>query len=342
MPLEVIEEIRDGFMNFGGMSVLEISHRSKEFQAMLDETGALVAELMNVPKNYHVIFIGGGASMQFAMIPMNLMDKTADYAVTGVWAKKAFAEAKNVGAASLAFSSEGTKFNRVPNPDEIKLHEGSSYLHITTNNTIYGSQYWSFPNAGITPLVADMSSDIMSRRVNVADFALIYAGAQKNLGPAGVTVVIIRDDIAKISYRKIPEILRYSAQAEAASLFNTPPVFAIYTMLLQLRWMKKMGGVATFEKLNPEKAKVIYDVLDRSSFYKSPVEKPSRSLMNITFTLPSEELTTKFIAEAEARGMVGLKGHRSVGGIRASLYNAFPVKGACALAELMKEFERKQ
>lgn len=340
LPLEVLEEIRDGFMNFGGMSVLEISHRGKEFMAMLEETQGLLRDILAIPSDYHVLFLQGGASQQFAMVPMNLMDKSADYAVTGAWAKKAYAEAKLVGAPKVVFFSEDMNFSRVPTPSEVKVNRGASYLHITTNNTIYGTQYKQFPDAGSVPVVADMSSDILSRVIDVSKFGLIYAGAQKNMGPAGLTVVIIRDDLAKRSYRELPMIFRYSSHVENGSLYNTPPVFAIYVTNLVLRWVKKIGGLKAIEKTNNEKAALIYDVLDNSKFYKSPVEKQSRSLMNICFTLPSEELTTKFIAGAKDRSMVGMKGHRSTGGIRASIYNAFPKEGARALAGYMREFER--
>ncbi|MFH0800516.1 MAG: 3-phosphoserine/phosphohydroxythreonine transaminase [Pseudomonadota bacterium] len=339
LPLEVVEQVRDGFMDFGGMSVLEISHRSKAFEAVLDEARSLVAELMGVPKGYHILFLQGGASLQFAMVPMNLMGETADYAVTGYWAKKAFAESKLVGSPRIAFSSEETGFDRTPAPSEIKVNDGASYVHITTNNTICGTQYRAFPDTGGVPLVADMSSDIMSRDVDVSRFGLIYAGAQKNIGPAGVTMVIIRDDLAKAAARPLPAMLKYSTHADGGSLFNTPPVFAIYVTMLMLRWVKRQGGLTAMERANEEKAALLYDAIDRSSFYKSRVEKNSRSRMNVVFTLPDEELTKRFLALAGERGMVGLKGHRSVGGIRASIYNAFPREGVEALVQLMKEFE---
>jgi phosphoserine aminotransferase len=297
---------------------------------------------MNIPQNYHILFLQGGASQQFAMVPMNLMDKTADYAVTGVWAKKAFAEAKVIGTPRAVFSSEETKFSRCPNPNEIKVDPSASYLHITTNNTIYGSEYHSFPDAGNVPIVADMSSDIAARELDMSKFGLVYAGAQKNLGPSGVTVVIIRSDLVERSYRPLPVIFNYSSHVKENSLYNTPPVVAVYLMNLVFKWMKKSGGIKAIEKNNREKAAIIYDAIDRSSFYKSNIEKTSRSLMNIAFTLPSDELTEKFLAGAKALKMVGLKGHRSTGGIRASIYNAFPKKGCEALANFMKEFERAQ
>jgi len=342
LPLEVLEEFRDSFMNFGGMSIFEISHRGKEFQAMMDETIALFRELMGIPPHYHVLFLGGGASLQFSMVPMNIMDKTADHVLTGTWSKKALAEAKIIGSPKVIFSSEETKFSRVPRPEDVRPNSDASYVHITSNNTIYGSQYHVFPDTGLIPLVADMSSDILSYPFDVSKFGLIYAGAQKNLGPAGVTLVIIRDDLVKRSYRMVPVIMRYSTHAEEKSLYNTPPVSAIYLVNLVLKWVKRQGGVAAIEKHNREKAAMIYDVLDKSSFYKTPIEKDSRSFMNVVFTLPSDELTDRFVAKAKEQGMTGLKGHRTVGGVRASIYNAFPREGVKTLAQFMREFERAQ
>ncbi len=341
LPLEALNEVREEMMNFGGMSVLEISHRSKEFDAILEETKSLVAELMKVPAGYRILFLTGGASTQFAMVPMNLMDKAADYSITGYWSKKAVAEAKLVGEVRTAFTSESEKFSRCPKADEIKLSDGASYLHITTNNTIYGTEYHEFPNSGNTPLVADMSSDIMSRELDVSKFGVIYAGAQKNIGPAGVTLVLIREDLAARSYRPLPTMLKYTTHVENNSLFNTPPVFAIYVTRSVLRWIKRSGGIAAIEKANRKKAALIYDAIDRSNLYKGTAAKDSRSLMNITFTLPSDELTEKFIAESKSKGMVGLKGHRALGGVRASTYNALPIESAMALAEFMAEFEKK-
>lgn len=341
LPLEVLEQFRDGFMDFGGMSIFEISHRSKEFDGILDEARSLVAGLLGVPQGYHILFLPGGASLQFAMVPLNLMDKTADYAVTGHWAKKAFTEACVVGKPRIAYSSEETGFDRVPQAPEIKLNGSASYFHITSNNTIYGTQYPSFPDTGEVPLIADMSSDIFSRPVNVAHFGLIYAAAQKNLGPAGVTLVIIRDDLTKKSVRSLPTILKFATHAEHRSVYNTPPVSAIYIMMLVLRWIRQKGGLTAIERANEEKAAIIYDALDRSKFYKGHALAPSRSRMNVVFTLPTEELTKRFLAGAKGHGMVGLGGHRSVGGVRASIYNAFPLEGVKALVEFMDEFERE-
>lgn len=340
LPLEAVQEMLAGFMDFGGMSILEISHRSKEFQAVIDEARALLVELLGIPANYDVLFLQGGAAHQFAMVPLNLMDASADYALTGSWSKKALAEAKVVGKPEVIFTSETSGFNRVPRKDEISATPGASYLHITSNNTIFGTQYHAFPETGDVPLVADMSSDILSRPVDVSRFGLIYAGAQKNLGPAGVTAVIIRKDLIERSYRPLPVILRYATHAKEGSLYNTPPVFSVYAMMHCLRWVKTQGGVAAMEQRNAAKAAALYEAIDGSGFYKGVAEKNSRSAMNVTYTLPSDELTAAFVAEAKKQGIVGVKGHRSVGGIRASLYNAVPLASVEALIAFMKEFER--
>ncbi|MBI2341258.1 MAG: 3-phosphoserine/phosphohydroxythreonine transaminase [Deltaproteobacteria bacterium] len=341
LPAEALEEIRRNFMNFGGMSILEISHRSKEFENILEDAKALFAELMAIPKNYHILFLQGGASLQFAMVPMNLMEKCADYSLTGYWSKKALKEAKLFGEANIPFSSENSAFSRTPKPAEISLSQKSSYLHITSNNTIYGTQYHEFPETGDIPLVADMSSDILSRKIDVSKFGLIYAGAQKNLGPAGTTVVIIRDDLLKREYRKLPTMLKYSIHAESNSLYNTPPVFAVYAMSYVLKWIKKSGGIDAIEKINREKADTLYKTIDSSNLYCGTAEKSSRSSMNVTFRLKNTALENRFLDEAKKAEMAGLKGHREIGGIRASIYNAFPLDGVKKLAEFMKEFERK-
>lgn len=340
LPLEVLLELKDSFMNFGGMSILEISHRGKEFQTILDDTRGLLTEIMGVPKGYHILFLQGGASTQFAMVPMNCMEKTADYAITGAWAKKAAAEAKLFGEVKTIYTSAETNFDRVPKKDEIKFNSGASYVHITTNNTIYGTQYQDIPDFGPVPMIADMSSDIMSKPVEMSKFAMIYAGAQKNLGPAGVTLAIIRDDLVRRKYREVPTMLKYSTHADEGSLFNTPPVFAIYVTMLVLKWIKKNGGLSGIKRINEEKAAILYDTLDKSKIFKAHAKPGSRSLMNVTFTLPDEEKTTKFLEGAKKLKMVGLKGHRSVGGMRASIYNAFPREGVVALTDYMKEFER--
>ena len=342
LPLEVLEEIKSGFMEFGGMSVLEISHRSKEFGAIIDETRESMRELMGVPADYEILLLQGGAAHQFAMVPLNLMEKTADYAVTGSWSKRALSEAKKVGETRVAFTSEETNFSRVPKKGEVSVSNGASYLHITSNNTIFGTQYSAFPDTGAAPLIADMSSDIMSRPIDVNRFGLIYAGAQKNLGPAGVTAVIIRKDLLERSHRDIPDMLRYSTHAEKGSLYNTPPVFSIYATMHNLRWVKHQGGLAAMEKLNTEKAALLYEAIESSPFYEGVADKDSRSIMNVTFRLSSSDLTEEFVSEAKENGIVGIKGHRSVGGLRASIYNAVPKKSVEALASFMKEFERKR
>ncbi len=342
LPLEALEAMRDGFMDFGGMSVLEISHRSREFGAIIDEARELLRELMSIPAGYDILFLQGGAAHQFAMVPLNLMDETADYAITGSWSEKALAEAKAVGRPAVAFTSKEEGFARVPGKGEVNITDGASYLHITSNNTIFGTQYREFPDAGGVPLIADMSSDILSRPVDVGCFGLIYAGAQKNLGPAGVTCVIIREDLANRSCRELPKILRYSSHAEEGSLYNTPPVFAIYAMMHCLRWVKAEGGVAEMERRNAAKAAMLYEAIDSSPFYEGVAEKGSRSAMNVTFRLPEEGLTERFVAEAKKRAIVGIKGHRSVGGLRASIYNAVGSGSVKALVAFMKEFERTE
>jgi phosphoserine aminotransferase len=340
LPLPILEEMREGFMGFGGMSILEISHRSKDYEKINDETIALFRELLGIPNNYQVAFLQGGASLQFAMVPMNLLEKTADYSLTGHWAERALKEAKVIGNTNVVFTSKEQNFTRCPRKEEVKATPGASYLHITTNNTIYGTQYFEMPDTGAVPLIADMSSDILSRAIDVSKFGLIYAGAQKNLGPAGVTVVIIRDDLVKREARPLPTILKYATHVEAKSLYNTPPVFAVYLMGLMLKWVKREGGLKEIQRRNEEKASILYSAIDGSQIYKGTASKESRSKMNITFTLPSEELTEKFVADAKKQGIVGIKGHRNVGGIRASCYNAVTVEDVKALTTFMADFGR--
>jgi phosphoserine aminotransferase len=347
LPTAVVDGIQSGMTDFGGMSILEISHRSAGFTAVIDEARGLVRELMDIPKDYEVLFMQGGASHQFAMIPLNFMERSADYLLTGVWSKKALAEAEIVGATRVAYTSEDSNFSRTPGTDEVEINRDADYVHITSNNTIFGTQYATFPETGTVPLMADMSSDIMSRVIDVSKFGLIYAGAQKNLGPAGVTIVIIRKDLLNNAQRftnnvgSIPKILRYSTHVESKSLYNTPPTFPIWALMQNLRWLKGQGGVAGIEGINSKKAAMIYDVVDGTDFFTGNAETNSRSIMNVTFTLPTDELSAKFLAEAQASEMSGLKGHRSVGGIRASIYNAMPTEGVERLVEFMKEFERK-
>lgn len=346
LPYEVLEEASQSFLDFNhkGMSLLEMSHRGKDYEAIQNETESLMKELLDMPDHYRVLFMGGGASTQFALVPMNFLKPgtEADYIVTGSFAKKAYEEAAKIGKANIAASTKGSNFDRLPAKEEIKLSASPVYVHLTSNNTIYGTQWQELPSFGGVPLVADMSSDIMSRRFDVSQFSLIYAGAQKNLGPAGVTVVIIDPGLLEKANTDLPVIMQYKTFVENDSLYNTPPVYAIYMVNLVLKWIKKNGGLAAMERRNQEKAKYIYDVLDQyPEFYKGHAQKEYRSLMNVTFRLPSEELEATFVLEGAKNGLVGLKGHRSVGGIRASIYNAMPVEGCKALAEFMKEFVKK-
>ncbi len=346
LPLPVLEEAQSELLNFEGtgMSVLEISHRSKEYEAINSEAEALLKELLGVPDNYRVLFLQGGASTQFAAVPLNLTPHgaTADYILTGSWAEKAYQEASKFVSTHVAASTKEGNYQRIPVPDEIKLSDSPAYVHLCSNNTIFGTQWQSFPDFGTVPVIADMSSDILSRRIDAAKFALIYAGAQKNLGPAGVTVVIIRNDLLEKVPAGIPTMLRYDIHAKNDSLYNTPPAFAVYMVNLVLRWLKNSGGLEVMEKRNAEKAGIIYAAIDNSGgFYRGHADKDSRSLMNITFRLPSEELEKEFAAAASKEGLVGLKGHRSVGGIRASVYNAMSLEGCQALAQFMAVFQSK-
>ncbi len=345
LPVEVLEQVQRDLLSLPGvgMSVLEISHRSAAFEEILEGCEADVRKLAGVPDGYHVLFLQGGASLQFSMVPMNLLPQggSADYVVTGVWAQKAVKEAKRVGSVKIAGSTEADNFNRVPKQQELKLDPGAAYVHYTTNNTIYGTQCFYTPETGGVPLVADASSDIFSRPIDVAKYGLIYAGAQKNLAPAGVTLVIIRDDLLKRTPATLPTMLQYGVHVENKSLYNTPPVFAIYVMRLVLRWLIAQGGLDTVERANTRKADKLYAEIDRTGFYRGHAQKDSRSRMNVTFRLPSEELDKKFGKEATAAGLDGLKGHRSVGGLRASIYNAFPEAGVDALVQFMQEFERR-
>lgn len=346
LPLAVLKEAQEELLNYNntGMSVLEMSHRSKAYEAINLEAEANMKDILGLGDDYRVLFLQGGASTQFAMVPMNFLttEATADYILTGSWSEKAQKEAKLYGNTHVAASTADGNYKRIPEFDEIKLSEKPAYVHITSNNTIFGTQWHTLPSFGNIPLIADMSSDMLSRPFNAKDFALIYAGAQKNLGPAGVTVVIIRKDLLENNPKTIPTMLRYSTHADKDSLYNTPPCFAVYTVNLVLRWLKGLGGLKVIEKMNIEKAELIYDVIDQSNgFYKGHADKESRSLMNITFRLPNEELEKAFVAESTAVGLNGLKGHRSVGGLRASIYNAMPKEGCAALRDFMLEFQRK-
>lgn len=346
LPLEALERAREELLDLGGtgMSVIEHSHRGKAYEAVHNEAIALVRELFGVPDSYHVLLLQGGASQQFAVVPMNLLrpGDSADYIVTGTWSKKALAEAKLIGTARVAASTEQDgKFPRIPRQAELDLDARARYVHITSNNTIAGTQWHEFPSVGSVPLVADMSSDIMWRPIDVSKFALIYAGAQKNLGPSGLTLVIVRKDLVESGRTDIPKIFRYATHAEENSLYNTPPTFSVYLMRNVLDVLKKAGGLAAVEKRNREKAKLLYGAIDgQGDFYRCPVEKESRSVMNIVFNLPTADLEADFLAGAQKRGLVGLKGHRSVGGVRVSAYNAVPLEWIEKLVDYMAEFRK--
>jgi len=344
LPLAVLEEAQRDLVALPGvgMSVLEISHRSKAFDEIIQGCEANIRKLAGISENYHILFLQGGASLQFSMVPMNLMPEggKADYVITGSWSKKAIKEAQKVGQVNVAASTESENFTRVPNQSELKLDPGASYVHITTNETIHGVEWKYDPETGDVPVVADASSDIFGRPIDVNKYGLIYAGAQKNLAPAGVALVFIRDDLLARSPQGMHTMLNYNTHAKDKSLYNTPPVFTIYVMGLVMKWLLAQGGLEAAEKRNSEKASLIYDVIDSSGFYRGHAQPDCRSLMNVTFRLPSEDLEKQFVSEATKAGLDGLKGHRSVGGIRASIYNAFPKDGVEALVAFMKEFER--
>lgn len=345
LPVPVLEQAREEMLSLPGigMSVMEISHRSKAFDEIIQGAERGLRELLGIPENYHVLFLQGGASLQFSMVPMNLLSEggTADYLITGSWGKKALKEAKKVGAANAAADTADSRYTRTPELHEIKLNSNAAYVHFTSNETIEGVEWKQEPEVGDAPLVCDASSDICSRPVEVSKYALIYAGAQKNLGPSGVTVVIVREDLL----RRVPEglatMLDYRTHAENNSLYNTPNTWGIYILNLVCRWLKERGGLEGIHRENEAKAKLIYDAIDATDFYRGHAAPENRSLMNITFRLPSEELEKQFVKEATAARLDGLKGHRSVGGLRASVYNAFPREGCEALVSFMREFERK-
>jgi phosphoserine aminotransferase len=343
LPEPVLRKAQQEMLGYGksGMSVMEMSHRSSHFQEIIDETEKLLRELMKIPDNYKVLFLQGGASSQFAMIPMNLFrnSKKADFVITGLWAKKAYQEASRYGKTNIVASSADTTFNYIPELDPSKFDPEADYFYITTNNTIYGTRFTTLPDTGNVPLVADMSSNILSQEYDVSKFGLIFAGAQKNMGPAGLTVVIIRQDLIGHAMDITPTMFNYKIHADEGSMYNTPPTYSIYICKLVLEWLKELGGISVMEKINIEKAKILYDFLDESNMFKGTVVKKDRSLMNIPFICPTEELNAKFIKEATAKGFVNLKGHRTVGGMRASIYNAMPVEGVQKLVEFMKQFE---
>jgi phosphoserine aminotransferase len=345
LPEEVLREAAVEMLDFNGtgMSVMEMSHRSKAFEGIIGDAEKTLRELMNIPDNYKVLFLQGGASQQFAMIPMNLMkNKVADHIVTGQWAKKAAEEGKLYGKVNILASSADKTFSYIPDVKDLKISENADYVYICHNNTIYGTKFNELPETGDKVLVADMSSDILSEPVDVTKYGLIFAGAQKNIGPAGVVIVIIREDlITEDVLPGTPTMLKYKIHADNDSLYNTPPAYGIYICGKVFKWVKEKGGLEGMKKINEEKAGILYDFLDSSSMFKGTVVKKDRSLMNVPFVTGSEELDAKFVKEAKAAGFENLKGHRSVGGMRASIYNAMPIEGVKALVEFMKKFEEK-
>jgi phosphoserine aminotransferase len=349
MPVPVLEQIQRDLLALPGvgMSVLEISHRSQVFEDILARAEADMRSLAGIPSNYRVLFLQGGASTQFSMVPMNLLGagETADYVDTGSWADKAIKEARKVGAVNVIATTKADNYTRIPAPAELKPTPGAAYVHITSNNTIEGTEYQSLPAVGAAPLVSDSSSDMFSGPIDVARHGLIYAGAQKNLGPAGLTIVIVREDLLQRSVAKkaaLPTMLNYAVHAENGSLYNTPPTFAVYALGLVMKWLLDQGGLPAIAAVNQRKAAKLYGEIDRTGFYRGTAHKDSRSLMNVTFRLATEELEKLFISESTAAGLDGLKGHRAVGGMRASIYNAFPEEGVDALVSFMRDFEQKR
>ncbi|WEG17637.1 3-phosphoserine/phosphohydroxythreonine transaminase [Alkalihalophilus pseudofirmus] len=346
LPKPVLEKAQEELLNFGdsGMSVMELSHRSKTYEAVHQEAKSLLTELLEIPHNYEILFLQGGASLQFSMIPMNLLKegKTASFVMSGSWSEKALKEAQLVGEAKILSSSKDENYRSIPEVNSSEINANDAYIHITSNNTIFGTQWSTYPDTKDIPLIADMSSDILSRPIDVSKFGMIYAGAQKNLGPSGVTVVIIRKDLLESANDQIPTILRYQTHAKADSLYHTPPTFAIYMLRNVLQWVKDQGGASGIAQANAKKAQLLYATIDESNgFYTGHATNESRSHMNVTFTLQSEELTKSFLSEAAEKGFVGLGGHRSVGGCRASIYNAVPLEACEALRAFMVEFQNK-
>jgi phosphoserine aminotransferase len=345
LPEPVLEHAASEMLDWhgSGMSVMEMSHRGKEFISIHADAEADLRELLAIPANYKVLFLQGGAAAQFAMIPLNLLRgrTSADYVNTGQWSKKAIGDAKKYCKVNVAASSEAASYTCVPRQSEWKLDPNAAYVHVTTNETIGGVEFHWTPDTGSVPLVADASSHILSRPIDVARYGLIYAGAQKNIGPAGLTIVIVRDDLIGEAAAATPSVFDYKIQADNDSMYNTPPTYGIYIAGLVFQWLKRLGGLEKMEEINIAKSSLVYDYLDQSEFYHSPVAKEDRSRMNIPFTLKSDSLDTAFLKEAEARGLTQLKGHRSVGGMRASVYNAMPMEGVQALVGFMREFEKK-
>ncbi len=345
LPVPVLEEACENMLSLGdlGMGIMEISHRSEQFSTIIAEAEADLRKLLNLPADFRVLFLQGGATLQFSMVPMNLLgrNQTADYIVTGVWGQKAVKEAKKVGEINIAADTKADNHNRIPQTGEIKLSKSPAYVHFTSNNTIFGTQWSAEPQGADGLLVVDASSDILSRPMTIDKYAVIYAGAQKNLGPSGLALVIVRDDLLSRSSESLPTYLNYKVHAKSKSLYNTPNTWGVYLMGLVFKWIKSQGGLAAMEKANLAKAGLLYDVIDGSDFLRGHAEPESRSSMNVTWRLPSEELEAKFVSEAEAAGLSGLKGHRSVGGLRASIYNACPRRAVEDLVAFMKDFESK-
>ncbi len=345
LPEEVLKTAAAEMLEYGtsGQSVMEMSHRSKEYQAIIDEAESNLRDIMNIPDNYTVLFLQGGASTQFAMVPFNLMNKNkkADYVITGQWAKKAYKEAARYGAARAVASSEDKTFSYIPKITSDMLDPEADYVHICMNNTIYGTKWNNLPKTGNVPLVADISSCILSEPIDVSKFGVLYAGAQKNVAPAGLTIVIIRNDLIGNAMEMTPTMLDYKTHADNGSMFNTPPCYTIYIAGLVFKWIKQLGGLEEMKKINEKKAKMLYDFLDESKLFKGTVVPEDRSLMNVPFVTGNEELDAKFVSAAKAAGFVNIKGHRSVGGMRASIYNAMPIEGVKALVEFMKKFEKE-
>lgn len=343
LPEEVLKKAAAQMLEYetSGQSVMEMSHRSKEYQAIIDSVEAKLKELMNIPDNYKILFLQGGASSQFAMIPLNLMNKNnkADFVLTGQWANKAYQEASRYGKCNIVASSKDKTFSYIPELDETKFDPEADFFHICYNNTIYGTKFNELPNTNGVPIIADMSSCILSEPVDVSKYGMIYAGAQKNMGPAGLTVVIIREDLIGNAMDITPTMFNYQTHADNGSMYNTPPTYGIYILGLVLDWVKEKGGLEKMKELNEEKAKLLYDFLDSSNLFKATVSGKDRSLMNVPFITGNEELDAKFIAEAKKAGLINIKGHRSVGGMRASIYNAMPIEGVKALVEFMRKFE---
>lgn len=345
LPVEVLEKVQKDLLNYegSGQSVMEMSHRSKEYQKIIDDAEADLRELMHIPDNYKVLFVQGGGTLQFAMVPLNLLrnSKKADYVLTGTWAKKAYKEACKYGDIRVIASSEDDKFTWVPKITKEDVREDADYAYITTNNTIYGTKYNYIPETGNVPLVADMSSNILSEEIDVSRFGMIWAGAQKNVGPAGVTIVIVREDLIGFAGAEVPTYLDYKIHADNGSMYNTPPCFSIYVAGEVFKYLKSIGGIAEMERRNKEKAQMLYDFIDSSRLFSCPVAKEDRSLMNVVFVTGDAELDKKFIALAKENGMINLSGHRSIGGMRASIYNAMPKEGVAALADFMRKFEEE-